>query len=100
MTADIPTAGRESVNVILDAVVAHVPGDPRNVELMNLALARLAEVEGAYGVTVNDADEVSLDLSNLVGGAMVAIARLVQMVAEAEGTSREEVVADLRAWLG
>lgn len=99
MTAQIPRPGREAANVILDAITAHDPDAP-SVDVMNLALARLGEVEDAYRVTMNDDDEATLDLSNLVGGTMVAMSRLVQLVSEAEGVSREEVISDLREWLG
>lgn len=97
----MPQAGREAVNVILDAVTAYdVEGD--KLEAVHLALRRLGEVEGAYRVTLNDdgdEDEVSLDLSNLVGGTMVAMSRLVQLAAEGQGVSREEIISDLRSWL-
>lgn len=97
---NIPTAGCEAVNVILDAVAAHAIEEPNNLATMNLALARLADVEDAYRVTLNDEDEVSLDLSNLVGGAMVPISRLVQLVSDGQGVSRDEVISGLREWLG
>lgn len=99
MSTEMPAAGLEAVNVILDAVTAYdVKGD--KVEAVNLALRRLGEVEGAYRVTLNDEDEVSLDLSNLVGGTAVAMSRLVQLAAEGQGVSREEIISDLRTWLG
>lgn len=100
MTANIPAAGRESVNVILDAVTAHAIDDSDNLAAMNFALERLADVEGAYRVTLNDDDEASLDLSNLIGGTMVAISHLVQLLSEEKDVSREEVISDLREWLG
>ncbi len=99
MTAHIPQPGREAANVVLDAITAHDPDAP-SVDMVNLALSGLAEVEGAYTVTLDDDDAVTLDLSNLVGGTMVAMSRLVQLVADAEGVSREEVISDLRQWLG
>ncbi|MEN0022206.1 MAG: hypothetical protein AAGC61_02915 [Microbacterium sp.] len=84
--------------MILDAVTAwDVDGD--RVEATNLALRRLAELEGAYRVTLNDDDELSLDLSNLIGGTAVAMSRLVQLASEGQGVSREEIVSDLRGWL-
>lgn len=102
MSADIPAAGRGVANVILDGVVAFDPeaGTDANVTATDLAVSRLAEVDDAYSVTLSDDDEVSLDLSNVVGGAMVAMSRLVHLHAEATGSSPESVVADLRAWLG
>lgn len=65
-----------------------------------LALHRLADIEGAYRVTLSHEDEVSLDLTNLLGGTMVAMSRLVQLVADEKGVSRAEVISDLRKWLG
>lgn len=100
MTTNIPAAGRESANVLLDAVSAHAIDEADNIAAMNLALTNLAEVEGAYRVTVDDDDEVSLDLSGLLGGAMVTISRLVQLVADEKQVNREEVISDLREWLG
>lgn len=94
----MPAAGREAVNVILDAVSAHAV-DSDSVEAMNLALRRLSEIDGAYVVTLNGEDEVSLDLSNLLGGTAVAMSRLIQLAAEGQGVSRDEIISDLRAWL-
>lgn len=85
--------------MILDAITAHDPGAP-SVDAINLALSRLSEVEDAYVVTIDDDDAVTLDLSNVLGGAMVAMSRLVQLVSEATDVSREEVISDLREWLG
>lgn len=100
MAARMPDAGRESANVILDAVSAFDADRADNRAAMDLAVARLNDVEGAYRVLVNDRDEVTLDLSNLVGGSTVTIMRLVQLLSEATGASREEIISDLREWLG
>jgi hypothetical protein len=100
MTANIPEAGRQAANVILDAISAHAIDDDQRGVAMELALSSLAEVEGAYRVTLGDDDEVSLDLTNLVGGTMVAMSRLVQLAAEGHKVSREEIISDLREWLG
>ncbi|MGO4488167.1 hypothetical protein [Microbacterium sp. 2RAF4] len=99
MTTDMPAAAREAVNVILDAVIAHgVEGD--SGDAMNLAMRRMSEVDGAYRVTETDEGEVRLDLGHLLGGTMVAMSRLIQLVSVSQGVSREEVISDLREWLG
>lgn len=100
MLPRMPEAGRESANVILDAVSAFDVDRHDNSAAMDLAVQRLNDIDGAYRVLVNERDEVTLDLSNLVGGSTVTIMRLVQLLAEATGVSREEVISDLREWLG
>ena len=97
----MPQSGRSAINVLLDAVIA-LPDDGAGGEPINLALQRLADVDGAYEVTVNDDGstlDVAVDLSNLVGGTLIALTWLVAQVADSHGVSREEVVSDLRAWL-
>lgn len=97
----MPAPGRSAANVLLDAVTAFDPEDPQPAPV-ELALQRLSEIDGAYEVTVDDdGDEVSvsLDLSNLLGGTLTAMHWLVAQVADAQRTSPEAVVSDLRAWL-
>ncbi|AZS48119.1 hypothetical protein [Microbacterium oxydans] len=99
MSDVMPQAARKAVNVILDAVTAHeAEGD--NGAAMNLAMSRMSDVVGAYRVTLTDEGEAILDLANLLGGTMVAISRLIQVVSESQGVSREEVISDLRVWVG
>lgn len=94
----MPEAGRGAANVLLDAVIANgVDGD--STAATNLAIQRLSEVEGAYRATITDEDEVTLELSNLIGGTLVVMHRLIAIAADGQGVSREEIVSDLRAWL-
>lgn len=98
---NMPAAGIESANVLLDAVIAvgaGAPGEGGDATAVELALGRLDAIEGAYDITFHD-DVAALDLSNLLGGTLVVLGRLVTVAAEALHVSREEVVSDLRAWL-
>jgi hypothetical protein len=49
--------------------------------------------------TADDDDNVSIDVSGLVGGALITIARLVQQLADARGVDRETVIAGMRSYL-
>lgn len=96
-----PESGRRVGHVLLDAVVAYVPGgDPvLNATSTNLALEAIAEVEGAIVVSARDDGNLNVDASGVMGGAMVTVAQLVERLAEARGTSREEVIAEMRSFL-
>jgi len=97
----MPAAGRSAANVMLDAIVAFEPGQ-LDSSIVDLALHRLAEVGGAYEVTVDDNGEdvaVAVDLSNLLGGTLVALQWLTYRLAEERATDPEVVVSDLRAFL-
>lgn len=97
---DIPDPGRQAAHIILDAVVAYEPGLPGDVgtDSMNLALERFNRV-GAVSATMDEDDHLTLDISNLAGGLIVATNWLVHRLAEARGTSPELVISDLRNFL-
>lgn len=97
-------AHRLSSHVLLDAVVARQPGldVDTNANATNLAWRRFNEIEGAVVVAVDDTGDttaVNVDLSGLLGGAMITINELIEMVTEATGQSREEVVSAVREYL-
>lgn len=81
----MPEEGRQAAHVLLDVVSAYdneLPEeDPANAEAMNLALLHLNQV-GAVTATFNDdTDEVTIDMSNLVGGVAVTLSWLVHQLA-------------------
>ena len=96
-----PESGRRVAHVLLDSVVAYVPGeDPQlNAAAANLALAAVADIDDAVTVTATEEGGVSVNPSGLLGGAMVTIAQLVERLAEARQVSREDVVAEMRVFL-
>jgi len=96
-----PESGRLVGHVLLDAVVAYVPGgDPdTNAASTNLALQAIAEIDEAIVVTARDDGNLNVNASGIMGGAMVTVAQLVEQLAEARGVSREEVIAEMRAYL-
>jgi hypothetical protein len=93
----MPEAGRQSGQIILDAVSVFRADEGSNAA-MDLALQRLSDVEA---VTVSEADEegVTLDISPLVGGAMVTVQWLVESLANHRGVDRSTVIAEVRQFL-
>ena len=96
-----PESGRLVGHVLLDAVVAYVPGGAPDVNAAstNLALQAIAEIDEAIVVTARDDGNLNVNASGIMGGAMVTVAQLVEQLAEARGVSREEVIAEMRAYL-
>jgi hypothetical protein len=99
----MPEPGRQAAHVLLDMVSAFDwdnPDDPANSDAMNLAFQRMNEV-GAVKATLNEADELDLDISDLIGGAAVSVNWLVLLAAElsdGELTSHD-VIVRLRDYL-
>lgn len=96
-------AAKGAANILLDMVTAFdddLGDDPTNAAAMNLAFRRFDEVE-AVTLTWDDEkpDPPLLDVSPLVGGAMVSMKWLVGRVAAYARSSEEEVIADLREFL-
>jgi hypothetical protein len=85
----------------LDAVSAWETGahDDTNSSAMNTALDRLNEVDGAIQATMTDDDGMTLDVSNLLGGAIVTLNWLVERLADARGITRTDVLVELRDFL-
>jgi hypothetical protein len=101
MTERFPEAGRLSAHVLLDAVSTYEHNAPEdlNASAMNLALRRLNEVDGALKATMSEEDTLSLDASNLLGGAIVTLSWLIEQLAVARGVERLAVVAEVREFL-
>jgi hypothetical protein len=98
MMAGIPEPARLVAHVMADAVSALEPGSGRNSEAMDLALARLKEIDEAIVAHVDEdtGHLESLDISNLLGGALASINWLVTQLAEARGVDELDVIASLR----
>jgi hypothetical protein len=101
MTDKMPDAGRLSAHVLLDAVSTYEQNASENLNAnaMNLALRRLNEIDGAVKATLSDEETLSLDASNLLGGAIIAISWLVEQLADARDSDRLAIVAQLREFL-
>jgi hypothetical protein len=94
----IPESARLVAHVMADAVSALEPGSGRNSEAMDLALARLKEIDEAVVAHVDEetGQLTSLDISNLLGGALASMNWLVTQLAEARGVDELDVIASLR----
>ena len=104
--AVIPAAGREVAHILLDAVTAHDSSAPdeMNIGAVNLAWKRINDVEGAVEAQASGTDEdpdieLSLDLSNLLGGALINITWLVTRLAECRGSDSASIIVELREFL-
>ncbi|THG33020.1 hypothetical protein [Naasia lichenicola] len=96
----MPEIGRQAAHILLDAVIAFESGRDQedNVVAMNLALQRLDDV-GAVDVLTSPSGDITLEVSNLAGGAVVALNWLIEQLAFREVTDREVVIARLREFL-
>lgn len=97
---EIPEGGRQAAHVILDAVSAWdiAASSDANAAAMILALTRMNDVD-AVAATVDEDDNLSVDASNLLGGAMVSVNWLVEQLAHERGQDKELVIAELRDFL-
>jgi hypothetical protein len=97
---EIPEGGRQVAHVILDAVSAWdtAATSDANAAAMILALSRMNDVD-AVNATLDDDDNLSIDASNLLGGAMVSVNWLVEQLAHERGQDKELVIAQLRDFL-
>jgi hypothetical protein len=104
--ADIPAAGREVAHILLDAVSVHdsSASDDVNIDAVNLAWKRINEVDGAVEAHASGTDEdpdveLSLDLSNVLGGALIDVTWLVARLAECRGSDSASIIVELREFL-
>ncbi|MCU1443845.1 MAG: hypothetical protein JWQ59_1995 [Cryobacterium sp.] len=97
---DIPEGGRQAAHVIIDAVSAwDTAATPdANTQAMNLALNRMNDVD-AVRATLDDDDNLSLDASNLLGGAIVSMSWLIEQLARERHQDKQLVIAELRDFL-
>ncbi|GAA1448848.1 hypothetical protein [Leifsonia poae] len=97
----VPESGRQIAHVLIDAVMAYDADgdDTQNARAVSLALETLGDL-GAVTVTTHpDADTVRVDASDLLGATIVSMLWLVDQLAEATGSSEEEVAAALREFM-
>ena len=93
---------RQAAHVILDGLSAVDPEQPdsqANVDAMELAFAKLLEIEAIELLYDEDEEELELDVSPLMEGVLLVVRRLVAELAERTGTSPEDVVAGVRTHL-
>lgn len=91
--------GRQIAHVLVDSAVAYQADAESNVGPVNLALSRISDIEGSVPVSVDESDEVTVDVSHLLGSALIAVNWLLDAAAGASGQDRDLVAADLRAFL-
>lgn len=96
----MPEGGRQASYILLDAVSAWdtASSHDTNNAAMILALSRMNDVD-AFTATLDGNDHLSIDASNLLGGAIVAINWLIEQLAHERQQSRHSVIADLREFL-
>jgi hypothetical protein len=98
----IPETARLAGHVLIDAVMAYEVGeedDNANIAAMDLALTRLDELHAVIVVRSDVNDSVQVDASNLAAPAVLSIMWLIDQLADATGSSHEEVAAGLREFL-
>lgn len=95
---------RLTAHVVLDGLVAFDPerlltDDPRAAEPARLALARLNETGAVVAHQDTTTGAVNVDVSVLLGATSTSIFWFATQLAQARGTSREAVIAELRQHL-
>lgn len=100
--SDMREAGRQTGHILLDVISAWDSSQPDestvNRDAANIALERLNEI-GAVSGTQHDDGSVSLDVSDLVGGALVTMQWLVSCLDALTSLDRLEVVSRARRFL-
>jgi hypothetical protein len=96
---EMPEAGRQAAHVFLDAISGGIfTGQDVDTAAVDLAVARLNEIN-AVEATLDDADNLTLDISDLVGGIVVAMGFLVNQVSLYADVDAQEVVIKTREFL-
>ncbi len=95
---NIPAEGKQTAHVLIDAVSVALDGQAEP-EWVNGVHERLQSI-GAVEVTATGDDDgevaVTVDLSPLLGAALVTINYLVNEIAEARQVDRDSVIIGLR----
>ncbi|MBZ5735486.1 hypothetical protein K8Z61_13375 [Nocardioides sp. TRM66260-LWL] len=92
-----PELLRQVAHVVLDGVSADL--DDAGTDPVELAFGRLVELEAIEIHLDEENEELELDVSPLMGGVLVVVGELVELLAEQEGTSVEEVLQTVRGRL-
>jgi hypothetical protein len=98
----IPEPARSAAHVLIDAVMAYEvdeEDDDANIAAMDLALTRLGEIHAVTVVRSDVDDSVEVDATNLAAPAVLSMMWLMDQLADATGSSREEIAAGLREFL-
>ena len=99
--ATIPEEGRKAAHILLDTTVGFdsAAADAENEAAMNGALLALGDADAVTATIDDESDAASVDVSHLVGGAIVTIKWLVSRLSEVTGESPEEIVFQAREFL-
>ena len=100
VTSPLPEQGRQAAQVMLDCLSVWDVGadDMLNTSALNLTLRRLNDV-GAVTATIDDDDNLTVNIDNLTAGVLISMLWFLTRLAEARGVDRSEVVNDLRLFL-
>lgn len=99
---NIPKAGSIAAHVLIDAVSVADDGNT-DAEIVNTVYQRLLEAE-TFTVTAKDDGpdtdlDVTIDLSNVLGGALVTMNKLINDLAQARGVDRDTIIIGLREYI-
>ncbi|WP_182525178.1 hypothetical protein [Nocardioides dongkuii] len=84
---------RKAGHIILDGITA---ADVENEDAMEIAFGRLLEIEAIEVTMDEDEGELELDISPLMNGVLLVVGQLVSELAQRDGTSTEDVLAQIR----
>ena len=95
--SSMPEAGRQVGHVLLDAVSAWDGDAPPadNLRAINLALQRLHDL-GVVNAFINERGEADVDVSDLVGPAVVLLLQAVSLAAPGNPDGEHGVIDALR----
>lgn len=99
---DIPEKGRLSAHVLVDAVsVSSIAEWEDPIDATNFAWQRLNDIEAVDAHLDETEGEafISVDLSHVLGGALVTLDWLVTQLMNARDQSRDEIIVALREHL-
>lgn len=93
-----PVKSNQVAHVLLDTASVFRGGE--GVE-SDLAVRRLNEIDAVTVSVVKPGSQatVEVDISNFAVGAVTVLDHLVDLLSQAHGVSREEVIADARAYV-
>lgn len=94
-------SARQAAHVLLDAISAWQDDatDDVNARTLNLATARLGEIDCVTATVDDNGDLEAVDVSQLVGATLVLLRLLVGALAEAKQVDREVVVGIVRDYV-